>query len=91
MNKGEAMTTYETTFVEQLGASDEVFYVLIEYCEDFTGDGYDDIKVTLTLADGSNSNTEDLIGIAFDIAGNNVTGLEIENIERYVLPGALVS
>ena len=52
------MTTYQsysTIFNEQLGGTDEQIMVTIEYGEDFTGDGYDDIRVTLKLADGSSA------------------------------------
>ncbi len=74
-------TTFMTLFDEQLGASDEVIKVTIDYGEDFDNDGLDDIRVTLGVEDGSNSTTEDMIGVAFDIQNNAVAGLDIEDID----------
>ena len=37
--------SYSTVFSEQLGGSDEQILVTIEYGADFTGDGFDDIRV----------------------------------------------
>jgi len=81
--------SYSTVFSEQLGGSDEQFLVTIEYGADFTGDGFDDIRVTLTLVDGSNSGTEDVIGVAFDIQDNAVAGLEITDIQTATDNGTL--
>ena len=81
--------SYSTVFNEQLGGSDEQILVTIEYGADFTGDGFDDIRVTLTLAPGSNSGTEDLIGVAFDIQDDAVAGLEITDIQTATDNGAL--
>jgi len=81
--------SYSTGFSEQLGGSDEQFLATFEYGADFTGDGFDDIRVTLTLADGSNSGTEDVIGVAFDIQDDAVAGLEITDIQTATDNGTL--
>ena len=61
------MTVYTTQFTQQNGSSNELIDVTIEYCQDFTNDGYNDIKIALSIAPKSNSGTEDMIGVAFDI------------------------
>ena len=76
------MAEYTTQFTQQLGASNEVIDVLINYGQDFTGDGFNDIKVTLSLNSGSNSGTDDMLGVAFDINNDAVTGLQIVDIQR---------
>ena len=76
-----AYQSYSTVFNEQLGGTDEQILITIEYGEDFTGDGFDDIRVTLALAGGSSSGTEDVIGVAFDIQDDAVAGLEITDIQ----------
>lgn len=58
-----------------------------EYCHDFTGDGFDDVKVTLALDPSSNSGTEDLIGVAFDV--NSIQNLEVVDIQRATANGTL--
>ncbi|MHA1528641.1 MAG: hypothetical protein ACTSVG_06450 [Alphaproteobacteria bacterium] len=83
--------SYSTVFSEQRGGSDEQFLVTIEYGADFTGDGFDDVRVTLTLTDGSNSGIEDVIGVAFDIQDNAVAGLEITDIQTATDNGTLSS
>ena len=75
-------TIYQDIFNEQLGHSDEQIKVVIE-TGDFNGDGLNDIKVTLSVDDISNSGTEDMIGVAFDIGDDsliNSLGLDIESI-----------
>ena len=85
-----ASQTYNTTFVEQLGSTDEKINVTIEYCEDFNGDGFNDIKITLSIAPESNSGTEDLIGVAFDIQNDAIpTGFEVINIQTDTDNGTL--
>ena len=81
--------SYSTVFSEQLGGSDEQILVTIEYGADFTGDGFDDIRVTLTVAEGSNSGTEDVIGVAFDIQDDAVAGLETTDIQTATDNGTL--
>ena len=81
--------SYSTIFNEQLGGTDEQILITLEYGDDFTGDGFDDIRVTLTLADGSNSGTEDVIGVAFDIQDDAVAGLEITDIQTTTDNGTL--
>jgi hypothetical protein len=71
------VTTYTTQFIEQLGSTDEKIDIKLEYCNDFNGDGFNDIRVTLSVADASNSGTENIIGVAFDIQNDLVGGLEI--------------
>ncbi len=83
--------SYSTVFSEQLGGSDEQILITIEYGADFTGDGFDDIRVTLALAPGSNSGTEDVIGVAFDIQDDAVAGLEITDIQTATDNGTLSS
>ncbi len=84
------MTIYTTAFTEQLGDSDEDIVATFEYCADFNGDGYDDVKVTLSLAGANNSGTEDIIGAAFDIQGDAIpAGLTITNILRSTSFGSL--
>ncbi|MEG4632713.1 hypothetical protein QUB56_24495 [Microcoleus sp. AR_TQ3_B6] len=76
------MTTYSTVFNQQFGASNEPINALFEFDQDFTGDGLNDIQVTLSLNPGANSGTEDMLGVAFDIAGDATSGLQIVNIDR---------
>lgn len=76
------MATFNTTFKQQIGTTNEWIDVLIEYGQDFTNDGLNDIKVTLTLDPASNSGTEDMIGVAFDIQNDAVQGLQIVNIQK---------
>ncbi|MBP2310912.1 hypothetical protein [Azospirillum soli] len=83
------MTTYSTTFGEQLGSTDEKINATFQYCQDFNGDGYKDIKVSLSIDPGSNSGTEDMIGVAFDIQNDAVSGLQIVNIQRSTANGTL--
>ena len=84
-------TSYTTTFA---GAgsddtTDEDITATFEYCEDFNNDGFADIRVTLSLTDASNSGTEDIIGVAFDIQGDAVAGLQVTNILRSTTNGTL--
>lgn len=72
---------YITTFDFQQGSTSEAYVVKIEYCEDFTGDGLNDIRITVAQSQETNSGTEDIIGIAFDIdAFDPDVGLSIEQI-----------
>ncbi len=84
-------TSYTTTFA---GAgsddtTDENITATFEYCEDFNNDGYADVRVTLSLTDASNSGTEDIIGVAFDIQNNTVAGLQVSDILRFTANGTL--
>ncbi|MGE5657447.1 MAG: hypothetical protein ACM37W_12635, partial [Actinomycetota bacterium] len=72
-----AGTTYSTVFNQQLGSSNEPIKANFDFGQDFNNDGYNDIKVTLTLDPAANSGTEDMLGVAFDIANNAVSGLQI--------------
>ncbi|WP_293160325.1 GEVED domain-containing protein, partial [Okeania sp. SIO2C9] len=77
---------FETVFNEKLGSTDEAIDVVIGYGADFNGDGFKDIQVTLRVADASNSSTEDMIGVAFDIDDQNLIntlGLTIDDITTY--------
>jgi len=89
------MTTYTTTFSTKFSddSSAEAVIATFEYCQDFTGDGLLDIRVTLDLTDANppNSGTEDMIGIAFDIAGNAVAGLSVTDITRSTYFGSVSS
>ncbi|MEG4494997.1 hypothetical protein [Microcoleus sp. D3_18_C4] len=76
------MATYSTIFNQQFGSSNEPINALFEFDQDFTGDGSNDIQVTLSLNPGANSGTEDMLGVAFHVANNAVSGLQIGNIVR---------
>lgn len=90
------MPSYTTQFKTKLGASDEVIDVLVEYGADFDGDGFNDIKVTLGVASGSNSGTEDIIGVGFDIndsltdQSSIVSGLRINDVTTIAQTGATI-
>src|SRR5919199_1786050 len=71
------MATYSTLFNQQFGSTNEPINADFDFDQDFTGDGSNDIKVTLTLNAGANSGTEDMLGVAFDVAGNATNGLQI--------------
>jgi len=89
-------SSYTTQFKTKLGASDEVIDVLVEYGADFDGDGFHDIKVTLGVASGSNSGTEDIIGVGFDIndsfdnQSSRVSGLRINDVTTIAQTGATI-
>ncbi|VXD10972.1 DUF7507 domain-containing protein [Planktothrix paucivesiculata] len=86
------LTTYNTTFTEQNGSSNELIDLKIEYGADFTGDQFDDIKITLALDPTSQSGTEDIVGLAFDIQNDAVSDLKIvEPITTALTPGATSS
>jgi hypothetical protein len=57
------------TFQTQLSddATLEKINVTFEYCKDFDNDGFNDIKITFAVHPDSNSGSEDIIGIAFDL------------------------
>jgi hypothetical protein len=76
------MAIYTTLFNQQIGATNEPINASFEYGQDFTGDGFNDIKVTLSLNGAANSGTEDLLGVAFHLAGDAVSGLQIVDIAR---------
>ena len=82
-------TTYTTLFGEQLGATDEQIIITVEYGKDFTGDGLDDIRLTFSLAPESNSGSEDIIGVAFDIQDDAVDGLQITDVQTSTEYGTL--
>ena len=69
------MAIYTTLFNQQFGASNEPIDALYILDQDFTGDGFNDIKATLSLSPAANSGTEDLLGVAFHVA--NTQGLQI--------------
>ncbi|MEQ9623412.1 DUF7507 domain-containing protein [Coleofasciculus chthonoplastes] len=79
------MGIFTTQFTTQLGASNELINVTIEYGQDFNDDGFNDLKVTLSLDPSSNSGTDDLLGVAFDINSiynADALNLQILNIQR---------
>ena len=76
------MTTYSTLFNQQFGSSNEPIHADFDFDQDFTGDGSNDIQVTLRLNAGANSGTEDMLGVAFHVAGDATSGLQIVNIAR---------
>ncbi|MEG3957873.1 DUF7507 domain-containing protein, partial [Microcoleus sp. herbarium2] len=76
------MASYSTLFNQQIGATNEPINAFFEYGQDFTSDGFNDIKVTLSLNGAANSGTEDLLGVAFHLAGDALSGLQIVNIAR---------
>jgi len=71
------MTIYSTLFNHKFGSSNEPINASFEFGQDFTGDGSNDIKVTLSLNAAANSGTEDMLGVAFHVAGDAVSGLQI--------------
>jgi hypothetical protein len=79
------MATYSTLFNQQLGLSNEPIHAVFDFGQDFTGDGYNDIQVMLKLDAAANSGTEDMLGVAFHVAGDAVSDLEIplNLIQRY--------
>lgn len=84
-------TTYTTQFTQKIGDTEELIHATFEYCQDFTGDGFKDVKVTLSLdspldLNSTNSGTEDLIGVAFDIRNDAVAGLTVSNITTATFP-----
>jgi hypothetical protein len=82
-NTGELpMTIYTTLFNQKFGSSNEPINASFEFDKDFTGDGFNDMEVTLSLNGGANSGTEDMLGVAFHVAGDAVSGLQIVNIAR---------
>lgn len=83
------LTTYTTQFTQKIGETNEIINVTFEYGEDFTGDGKNDVRVTLSLDPSSNSGTEDIIGVAFDIQNDAVTGLTVSDIIRSTGSGTL--
>lgn len=81
------MTTYTTFFSDE-----EYAQITFEYCEDFTNDGKDDVRITIDLlapgsGDSTNSGTEDIRGVVFDL--NSTAGLVISDIERSTYQGTL--
>jgi hypothetical protein len=71
------METYSTLFDQKFGSSTEPIHAVFDFAQDFTGDGYNDIQVMLRLNAAANSGTEDMLGVAFHVAGDAVKGLEI--------------
>jgi hypothetical protein len=71
------MGSYLTLFNQQFGATNEPINAFFEYGQDYTSDGSHDIKVTLNLNGAANSGTEDLLGVAFHVAGDATSGLQI--------------
>jgi len=76
------MATYSTLFNQKFGSSNEPINAFFEFDEDFTNDGYKDFRVTLSLNGVANSGTEDMLGVAFHVANNATSGLQIVNIDR---------
>jgi uncharacterized repeat protein (TIGR01451 family) len=76
------MTTYSTLFGQKFGSSNEPINAVFDFDQDFTGDGSNDIQVTLSLNAVANSGTEDMLGVAFHVAGDATSGLQIVNIAR---------
>lgn len=65
------LKTYTTQITQSagdgVGSSVEIIDLAFEYCGDITGDGFDDVRVSLALNPVSNSETEDIVGVAFDV------------------------
>lgn len=76
------MPIYTTLFNQKFGSSNEPINASFEFGQDFTADGSNDIKVTLSLIPAANSGTEDMLGVAFHVAGDAVSGLQIGDIVR---------
>lgn len=78
------MAEISRTLVFQTNLADgtlEKINATFDYCKDYTGDGLHDIKVTFSVADESYSGTEDLLGVAFDVA-NFPGGLKVVQIDN---------
>jgi len=71
------MKTYSTLFDQKFGSSTEPIHAFFKFDEDVTKDGFNDIQVMLSLKGDANSGTEDMVGVAFHVAGDAVNGLEI--------------
>lgn len=78
------MTTYSTFISQNFGGTIEIYEVTFEYCADFTSDGYNDVRVTVTNTTAGAS--DDLIGIAFDV--NDYTGSVFSDLTVTVDSGA---
>ena len=76
------LKTYTTQITQSAGdgagSSIEIIDLTFEYCGDITGDGFDDVQVSLALNPASNSEKEDMVGVAFDV--NKLDNLEIVQI-----------
>jgi len=70
-------------------STDENILIDIHYGADLNGDGYDDLKVVLAIDEASNSGTEDMIGVAFDLfeTGTFPVGMAIDDI--FIAPDTL--
>ena len=79
--EGLSMTARSTTYTFDYKASTdstpETIEATFEYCQDFTGDGFDDVKVSFNILHDPNA---DLIGVAFDINNDAVSGLTVGQI-----------
>jgi hypothetical protein len=89
----ETLKTYATQITQSAGdgagSSDEIIDLTFEYCGDITGDKFDDVRVTLALNPASNSETEDIVGVAFDV--NELDKLEILEILRNTSYGSVTT
>ncbi len=87
------LKTYTTQIThsasDDAGSSVEIIDLTFEYCGDVTGDGYDDVRVSLALNPASNSETEDIVGVAFDV--NTLMNLKIVDILRSTSYGSVTT
>jgi hypothetical protein len=81
------MAIYTTSITQPAtdGGTVEVINLKFEYCADFTGDGFADVRVTATVAPESRSSggtIEDLRGLAFDLDSSvySLSDLQISDI-----------
>lgn len=67
--KARNMAEFNTVFTTEAtdDSTDEAYDVKVEYGVDHNGDSFDDIRVTITQTSGTNSGTEDILGVAFDL------------------------
>uniref|UniRef100_A0A383WE23 DUF11 domain-containing protein n=1 Tax=Tetradesmus obliquus TaxID=3088 RepID=A0A383WE23_TETOB len=82
--------TETITFNKQLGTSNEAIVAVFEHGEDFTGDSKNDIRMTFSVAAASNSGTEDLRGVVFDVTlpAGGLAGLTVGNVTKQPLTAA---
>ncbi|WIA21222.1 hypothetical protein OEZ85_000465 [Tetradesmus obliquus] len=82
--------TETITFNKQLGTSNEAIVAVFEYGKDFTGDSKNDIRMTFSVAAASNSGTEDLRGVVFDVTlpAGGLAGLTVGDVTKQPLTAA---
>lgn len=70
-------TNYTFDYKATSDSTPESIRATFEYCQDFTGDGLDDVKVSFSVLNDPNA---DLIGVAFSVNNDAVSGLSVSQI-----------